>query len=99
MLDYNLEFKQPACPTCEPDYYTPTPYRASDHDPVIIGLALLAVARNKDSCKNMGWTNALSRRRFGVQEPGRLRAVREHGQVSVAPEPGARLSTVSAQKF
>jgi predicted extracellular nuclease len=40
MLDYNLEFKQPACPTCEPDLYTPTPYRASDHDPILVGLSL-----------------------------------------------------------
>jgi len=40
MLDYNLEFKQPACPTCEPDYYTPTPYRASDHDPIVLGLKM-----------------------------------------------------------
>lgn len=38
ILDYNLENKQPACATCSPDYYTPTPYRASDHDPVVIGL-------------------------------------------------------------
>jgi predicted extracellular nuclease len=41
VIDYNLEFKQPACPTCDPDYYTPTPYRASDHDPIVIGLNLV----------------------------------------------------------
>ena len=40
VLDYNLENKQPACATCSPDFYTPTPYRASDHDPVVIGLSL-----------------------------------------------------------
>lgn len=40
IIDYNAEFKQPACPTCGPDYYTATPYRASDHDPVIVGLNL-----------------------------------------------------------
>jgi predicted extracellular nuclease len=40
IIDYNLEFKQPACGTCGPDYYTATPYRASDHDPVLIGLNL-----------------------------------------------------------
>ena len=39
ILDYNLENKQPACATCSPDLYTPTPYRASDHDPVVIGLS------------------------------------------------------------
>jgi hypothetical protein len=39
--DYNLEFKQPACPTCAPDPYDgKLPYRASDHDPVLIGLSL-----------------------------------------------------------
>ncbi|MBC7956144.1 MAG: ExeM/NucH family extracellular endonuclease, partial [Cytophagales bacterium] len=40
IIDYNEEFKQPACPACGPDYYSATPYRASDHDPVIIGLNL-----------------------------------------------------------
>lgn len=40
IIDYNLEFKQPACGTCGPDYYTATAYRASDHDPVVIGLNL-----------------------------------------------------------
>ena len=40
IIDYNFEFKQPACPTCGPDYYSATPYRASDHDPVVIGLSL-----------------------------------------------------------
>jgi Ca2+-binding RTX toxin-like protein len=39
--DYNLEFKQPACPTCAPDPFDGSlPYRASDHDPVLIGLSL-----------------------------------------------------------
>jgi predicted extracellular nuclease len=41
IIDYNLEFKQPACAACGPDYYTQTPYRSSDHDPVIVGLSLL----------------------------------------------------------
>ncbi|UCV09777.1 ExeM/NucH family extracellular endonuclease [Dechloromonas denitrificans] len=41
IIDYNLEFKQPACATCGPDYYTSTAYRSSDHDPVVIGLNLL----------------------------------------------------------
>lgn len=40
VIDYNTEFKQPACATCGPDYYTPTVYRASDHDPVVVGLAI-----------------------------------------------------------
>jgi len=41
VIDYNQEFKQPACATCGPDYYTPTPYRASDHDPIVLGLNLV----------------------------------------------------------
>ncbi|RZL00976.1 MAG: ExeM/NucH family extracellular endonuclease [Rubrivivax sp.] len=41
VIDYNTEFKQPACPACGPDYYSPTAYRSSDHDPVIVGLNLL----------------------------------------------------------
>ncbi len=40
IIDYNLEFKQPACATCGPDYYSPSVYRSSDHDPVIVGLNL-----------------------------------------------------------
>jgi len=38
--DYNLEFKQPLCATCAPDPYTATPYRSSDHDPLVVGLNL-----------------------------------------------------------
>jgi uncharacterized protein len=33
VLDYNLEFKSD-------DRYAPTPFRSSDHDPVIVGLDL-----------------------------------------------------------
>jgi uncharacterized protein len=33
VIDYNTEFKPQ-------DFYTPTPYRSSDHDPVIVGLNL-----------------------------------------------------------
>lgn len=57
IIDYNLEFKQPACPTCGPDYYTPTPYRSSDHDPLIIGLSLQApqtITFNALSDKTLG---------------------------------------------
>ncbi len=39
--DYNVEFKQPACATCAPDPYDGSvPFRASDHDPVLVGLNL-----------------------------------------------------------
>ncbi|MDC6166723.1 ExeM/NucH family extracellular endonuclease [Paucibacter sp. XJ19-41] len=41
IIDYNLEFKQPACATCGPDYYQPTAYKSSDHDPVVLGLNLV----------------------------------------------------------
>ncbi len=34
VIDYNTEFKPQ-------DLYTPTPYRASDHDPVVLGLRLV----------------------------------------------------------
>ncbi|MBI5564824.1 MAG: DUF11 domain-containing protein, partial [Chloroflexi bacterium] len=37
VIDYNTEFNPP-------DMYSPTPYRASDHDPVLIGLDFGAVA-------------------------------------------------------
>ncbi len=47
ILDYNLEFKQPACATCSPDFYTPTPYRASDHDPLVVGVSFGTVAPPK----------------------------------------------------
>ncbi|MBT9455675.1 MAG: ExeM/NucH family extracellular endonuclease [Burkholderiaceae bacterium] len=45
IIDYNQEFKQPACPTCGPDYYTATAYRSSDHDPVILGLNLVKAVK------------------------------------------------------
>jgi predicted extracellular nuclease len=41
VIDYNTEFKQPTCATCNPDYYTASPYRSSDHDPVVISLNLV----------------------------------------------------------
>lgn len=40
LLDYSLAFRAPGCAGCAPDRYAPTPYRASDHDPVVIGLRL-----------------------------------------------------------
>jgi predicted extracellular nuclease len=51
ILDYNVEFKNtagctsgsPAGSACtSPDNYAPTPFRSSDHDPVLIGLNLTA---------------------------------------------------------
>jgi hypothetical protein len=41
IIDYNTEFKQPACATCGPDYYAPSVYRSSDHDAVLLGLSLV----------------------------------------------------------
>ena len=44
LQDYNTEFKFPAttcgAAPCPPDPFTVSPYRSSDHDPVIIGLNL-----------------------------------------------------------
>ena len=40
ILDYNLEFKSPAQQALNVD----TPYRSSDHDPVVVGLNLVAPA-------------------------------------------------------
>jgi uncharacterized protein len=44
IIDYNLEYKTPACATCGPDYYQPTPYKSSDHDPIVLGLNLVKSA-------------------------------------------------------
>ncbi|MEP7155388.1 MAG: ExeM/NucH family extracellular endonuclease [Betaproteobacteria bacterium] len=45
-LDYNVENKNlPQCvtlPCNTPDYFTTEPFRASDHDPVLVGLNLVA---------------------------------------------------------
>ncbi len=44
-LDYNVETKNnPLCTSSctTPDYYAATPFRASDHDPVLVGLNLIA---------------------------------------------------------
>ena len=52
ILDYNFEFKNnPNCTsaTCtSPDYYQPTPFRSSDHDPVLIGMTLGAPSLDID---------------------------------------------------
>ena len=43
LQDYNLEFKAPLLTCgglCAPDPYSATPWRASDHDPVVVGLAI-----------------------------------------------------------
>ncbi|RTL17797.1 MAG: ExeM/NucH family extracellular endonuclease [Burkholderiales bacterium] len=41
-IDYNTEFKVfGGSTTGSPDFWTPTPYRASDHDPMVMGLSLL----------------------------------------------------------
>jgi len=58
LADYNLEFKAPATTCgglCPSDPYQPNPYRSSDHDPVIVGLSLFAIATDKDSCRHGNW--------------------------------------------
>ena len=63
VLDYNLEFKQPACPSCEPDDYTPTPYRASDHDPVVVGLKMKKTVNGATAATRKSWRARAGRRR------------------------------------
>ena len=70
VADYNLESKAPSCATCAPDLYKPTPYRSSDHDPVIVGLSLLAGGRDKESCKNMGSTTLYRADASGFRNQG-----------------------------
>jgi predicted extracellular nuclease len=41
IIDYNEEFKKPACATCGRDLYSDSPYRASDHDPLAVGLNIV----------------------------------------------------------
>lgn len=58
LADYNQEFKAPrTCGSapCPPDPYQPTPYRSSDHDPVVVGLQLYAVVADKRACTSDGW--------------------------------------------
>ena len=43
--DYNLEFKQPACANCAADPYAASPYKSSDHDPVLVGVNLYKTLR------------------------------------------------------
>ena len=40
-IDYNTEFKQPFAATGSPDFWAATPYRSSDHDPMVLGLNLV----------------------------------------------------------
>jgi predicted extracellular nuclease len=53
-LDYNVEFKSVDQQT---SLYTPGPYRSSDHDPVVVGLALglpIAADFNGNGCVDKG---------------------------------------------
>jgi predicted extracellular nuclease len=45
ILDYNLEFKGSGQ---SPDLYTATPYRSSDHDPVLVGVNLFSSITTKN---------------------------------------------------
>jgi uncharacterized protein len=73
LADYNLEFKAPATNCgglCPPDPYRATPYRSSDHDPVVVGLTLLAVATDKDACKADGWKSLYRADSSGFKNQG-----------------------------
>ncbi len=50
VIDYNMEFKPQ-------DLYTPTPYRASDHDPVLIGLSFAPAPDFNGSSKSVNTTS------------------------------------------
>lgn len=51
ILDYDTSFKKAA----QDALYAPDAYRSSDHDPIIVGLDLYVVPRNKKQCKKGGW--------------------------------------------
>jgi hypothetical protein len=53
VIDYNLEFKQPACGTCGPDYYTKTPYRSSDHDPLVLAVNLVKTIKGTSASETI----------------------------------------------
>jgi uncharacterized protein len=69
--DYNLEFKPQ-------DLYSPTPYRSSDHDPVVIGLSL--VKKLTGTAERDSTVGTPERRR---QHRGRRR---RHGQRQCGPQ-------------
>jgi predicted extracellular nuclease len=51
ILDYDTSFKKDA----QVALYAPDAFRSSDHDPVIVGLNLYIVPRDKNQCKKDGW--------------------------------------------
>ncbi|TAF34450.1 MAG: ExeM/NucH family extracellular endonuclease [Cytophagales bacterium] len=48
IIDYNTNFKVSSGGT-SPDYYTPTPFRSSDHDPVLVGFSLANITSTSTS--------------------------------------------------
>jgi len=61
ILDYDTSYKKDA----QDALYEPNAYRSSDHDPVIVGLNLYLVPRDKNQCKKDGWQDL--RRNDGSQ--------------------------------
>jgi predicted extracellular nuclease len=53
ILDYDTSFKKDA----QDALYAADAFRSSDHDPVIVGLDLNVVPRDKNQCKKGGWEN------------------------------------------
>lgn len=53
ILDYDTSFKKDA----QDALYAADAFRSSDHDPVIVGLDLYVVPRDKNQCKKGGWKN------------------------------------------
>jgi len=61
ILDYDTNYKKDA----QDALYEPNAFRSSDHDPVIVGLNLYLVPRDKNQCKKDGWKDL--RRNDGSQ--------------------------------
>ncbi len=51
ILDYDTSFKAPA----QDALFAPDEFRSSDHDPVVIGLALNVQPRSLEDCTRSGW--------------------------------------------
>ena len=91
ILDYNVEFKNnPNCTstTCtSPDYYTATPFRSSDHDPVLVGITLGAPSLDIDDSAPATKYDAAS---DGVLLLRYLLGYRDTALITGAIGPGAR---------
>lgn len=84
-LDYNIEFKSPGQIN---DLYSPDPFRASDHDPIMIGLNLRVPEPTSLALMSLGLLAMTSRRRSARSAPSLIGRVK-----SSAPLLGDRPTT------